>query len=202
MVFGCTVPGITAPHISPISCRLMTSQKWQHKRCNDFHCIWQTLDQPPLICPWKGDPVDTLHSCLQSLLLVFSNHKALELERDVWWDLGFLHYLPWRWTIHNILTSIQMVSCITVVKWPFCLPKPATEIVYPKKEIWEAFRSSTDWPAKWGPLLFQVAASSSQLMFWGRCSENSVNLNLTSMSLKKAPFPLFQYPMFSFSVQL
>lgn len=80
MIFGYTVPGIIVPHISPISCHLMTSQKWQHKRCNDFHCIWQTLDQPPLICPWKGDPGDTLHSCLQSLLLVFSNHKALSRQ--------------------------------------------------------------------------------------------------------------------------
>ena len=106
-----------------------------------------------------------------------------------------LHYLPWWWTIHNILTSIQMVSCITLVKWPFCLPRPATEIVYPKREIWKAFRSSTDWPAKWGPLLFQMATSSSQLMFCSRCSENSLNLNLTSMSPKKAPFPLFQYPV-------
>lgn len=79
---GCTVPGIIVPHISPISCLLMTSQKWQRKRCSDFHCTWQILDQLPWICPWNRWAQRYRTQLATVTAPVFSSPKALELGRD------------------------------------------------------------------------------------------------------------------------
>lgn len=96
---GCTVLGIIVPHISPISCLLMTSQKWQHKRCSDFQCTWQILDQLPLICPWTRwaqrhrAQMANSHCCLSSEsqgLWVRKRPKGKKWEG--WCDLWFLYY--------------------------------------------------------------------------------------------------------------
>lgn len=128
MALGCTVPRIIVPHISPISCLLMTSQKWQCKRCNDFHCTWPILDHLPLICPWNrwahkhlAQLATFTASCLYTTRPVSYKRK----KGNVWGNLMFLHWFYRQGNSLNTLAYINSVSYIPEVKCPFRRSKPA-----------------------------------------------------------------------------
>lgn len=143
MTAGCTVPGIIVPHISPISCLLMTSQKWQCKMCSDFHCTWQILDQLPLMCPWNR----WAQRHLAQMPTVTA--ACLQQPRGPWvrkrpkrkCEMSKVTFSSYTTFIAGgrpeIPTSTKTASCISEVGWPFYLPKLTLQRRMESLGVWQ-----------------------------------------------------------------